>query len=288
MTVEELLEQYDKMEAERKAKQKAADAARSHPPLPSPRSTPSSTPSPQPLLTPVPFVTPSPFVASSPSSRSGSFSSASLSSFEDFDLLFFFIALVLFFSVLFLSSANRKLRRSAHDHEQRIKELEKEISFNSRLKSDNESLQNQVESLLSGFDDLRRERDESLEDLGRMRGKFKRMRAGYLDIKWYLELQGGVNEGLIVPPHVSFDDEGLPCGEDASEQIPWGKAYTFYCTPGRSTYHRHGCAHAGILRVHALDVPGMIPCKTCCHELPDLSWYEIYVRIRKMKQDYNL
>lgn len=211
---------------------------------------------------------------------------------DDSAFSFGLLSLVLLMLLLYSFSKRSDIKKELKNSEYRERLLSESVSSSksvaARVSEENSTLRKQISDLSSDIDDLRRAEADSREDFERMRGKFKRMRAGYLDIKWYLELQGGVSENFVVPPHVTIGEDGLPCGDDASERVPWGESYTFFCTPGRSTFHRHGCAHAGILRVHALDVPGMIPCKTCHPELPDLSWYDDYVRIRKMKQDYNL
>lgn len=103
----------------------------------------------------------------------------------------------------------------------------------------------------------------------------------------YTELYGGQSPEKLsgMPGNVEIGPDRLPKITGCSD---WGKPFTFYVTSNGCAYHRTcGCSGARIPE-HAVNCTWRPPCRVCWPELPDLSWYEKYCKIKAIKNEYNI
>lgn len=99
---------------------------------------------------------------------------------------------------------------------------------------------------------------------------------------------GGINPSRVIPKGTELGEDGLPREANPNRYFAWGERYTFFTSNSRKTYHLHNCRHAGYTQENAVQVRYLKPCKVCNPELPDLSWYDEYKRLKKLKDKYNL
>lgn len=81
--------------------------------------------------------------------------------------------------------------------------------------------------------------------------------------------------------------DGLPRQTPSREG--WGELYTVYVTERGQAYHqRRGCCYA-TRQMHIYHASqSRRPCKVCCRDVPDLTWYSEYLRIKQIKQKYRI
>lgn len=81
--------------------------------------------------------------------------------------------------------------------------------------------------------------------------------------------------------------DGLP--RQTPSKVGWGELYTVYVTEHGQAYHqRCGCCYA-TRQMHIYHASkSRRPCKICCRNAPDLTWYEEYLRIRSIKKKYKI
>ena len=98
--------------------------------------------------------------------------------------------------------------------------------------------------------------------------------------------EGKMPEELAgMPQGVAIGEDGLPKESTSTE---WGDSFTFYVSYKGSAYHkRKGCSGA-CFKVHACQIGGMRPCQRCFPTAPDLSWYFEYMRIKTIKEKYEI
>lgn len=86
---------------------------------------------------------------------------------------------------------------------------------------------------------------------------------------------------LPLPPPGSFiATDGLPSSKGYGK---WGDKYTFYTSQNRKILHCSACSsrpYSGdeINAYHLLNNNRYRPCKICMPKLPDMSWYEEYLK----------
>ena len=95
---------------------------------------------------------------------------------------------------------------------------------------------------------------------------------------------------LAGAPHYCFvADDGLPA---ASGKERWGYGYTFYVTYSGQAFHKSTCRFAqGGLPKNAYSLyrwSDKHPCSYCRPKLPDLSWYHEYLKIKAIKEKYQI
>lgn len=103
----------------------------------------------------------------------------------------------------------------------------------------------------------------------------------------YMELYGGRNvlELCSAPMGMYVGEDGLPAGPGKAK---WGQDYTVYVSKSGSAYHcKYGCSGARI-SVNYTQVHGKRPCAVCKPHPPEVEWYVEYVRIWKIKKDYDI
>lgn len=94
-------------------------------------------------------------------------------------------------------------------------------------------------------------------------------------------------EDFVDIPKGTYIKDGLPC---SSGSEPYG-IYTAYVTKKGNKYHRReSCSKSPYLHktnlVNAMRLYD--PCKRCVNCLPDLSWYKEYLRIKRIKETYDI
>lgn len=81
--------------------------------------------------------------------------------------------------------------------------------------------------------------------------------------------------------------DGLP--RQTPSRDGWGELYTVYVTEHGKAYHqRRGCCYA-TRQMHIYHASqSRRPCKVCCRNVPDLTWYDEYLRIKQIKTKYKI
>lgn len=105
----------------------------------------------------------------------------------------------------------------------------------------------------------------------------------------YTELYGGKTLLALsgTPPDCNVGHDGLPAANHGSEK--WGDDYTFYASGNSPVFHRRECYHAKYLSpTNACKIKRRRPCSVCHPVLPDLSWYGRYLRIKEIKEKYQI
>lgn len=96
-------------------------------------------------------------------------------------------------------------------------------------------------------------------------------------------------ELACAPKNCFVADDGLPA---ASGTERWGTGYTFYVTYSGQAFHERACRFArGANPTNAYTLfrwSDKHPCGYCRPKLPDLSWYEEYLRIKAIKKKYQI
>lgn len=113
------------------------------------------------------------------------------------------------------------------------------------------------------------------------RAKYELMYGG----KDLLELVGA-------PEHCYIAPDGKPASHIGDDK--WGDGYSFYTTYSGSKYHLKTCRYAyGTSDTNAYDIEHskyrcLNPCAVCKPIMADLSWYEEYLKIKAIKEKYNI
>lgn len=127
-------------------------------------------------------------------------------------------------------------------------------------------------------------------DLAQEHEKRMRQLASMDELLLFIRQNGCLNPDSVIPSGSAVGLDGLPCDAQTSLILPWGAHYTFFVTQGGKAFHTFGCqhlAHKGLAE-NAFRVRNMEKCHTCNPKLPDLSWYDEYKRLEKLKNKYNL
>lgn len=84
-------------------------------------------------------------------------------------------------------------------------------------------------------------------------------------------------------------DDGLPAAPGTER---WGYGYTFYVTYSGKAFHNSSCRYGqGCIPENAYNLSRWSdkhPCCYCRPKLPDLSWYQEYLRIKAIKEKYQI
>lgn len=105
----------------------------------------------------------------------------------------------------------------------------------------------------------------------------------------YLSLYGHIAPEALakIPYNMEIGSDGLP---KMKGYIGWGPELTFYVSSSGNRYHKKcGCSGA-TTPVHALRVSHRYLCSRCAAsaQIPDLSWYFEYIKIRRIKEKYKI
>ena len=106
----------------------------------------------------------------------------------------------------------------------------------------------------------------------------------------YAKIYGGVpaEQSAGMPMWVEIGPDGLPKERDAHGL---GDYFTYYITAhGKCIHKKRGCCGAHI-PIHVLNARArfMSYCSKCCPwPYPDLRWYSKYLKIKQIKQKYNI
>jgi len=103
----------------------------------------------------------------------------------------------------------------------------------------------------------------------------------------YVRMYGGVpaEQSAGAPTWVEIGPDGLPKVRGA---LDWGDWLTYYVTAhGKHVHKRRNCCGASI-PIHALTARRAAPCSKCWKRPPDLRWYQEYLRIKEIKEKYNI
>lgn len=107
--------------------------------------------------------------------------------------------------------------------------------------------------------------------------------------KYYTDLYGGksIRELVDIPPEVEIGSDGLPC--ETSYAGAWGSKYTFYTSKSGQCFHaKYGCCGATVL-IHAYHCKqNKVACTRCNPHLPDMTWYEEYLKIQQIMKSYGI
>lgn len=81
--------------------------------------------------------------------------------------------------------------------------------------------------------------------------------------------------------------DGLP--RQTPSKDGWGELYTVYVTENGQAYHqKRGCCYSS-KQMHIYHASkSRRPCKVCCRNVPDLTWYVEYLRIKQIKEKYKI
>lgn len=134
-----------------------------------------------------------------------------------------------------------------------------------------------------------KEREQKERERKRLEMEEQRRQAILKDKERYTVQYGGksVEELAGVPSGVEVGPDGLP---KVSGSDDWGSSFTFYVAPSGKSFHCiRGCSGA-YTRRHAVEIEhrGYAPCKRCRPQLPSLSWYVKYCKIKELKQKYEI
>ena len=103
----------------------------------------------------------------------------------------------------------------------------------------------------------------------------------------YVQMYSGIPPEHLcgMPVWAEIGPDGLP---KTQGQDGWGYWYTYYRSPkGKRIHKKYGCCGATI-PVHAWTVRHMPLCSKCRKEYPDMSWYERYLEIKRIKEEYQI
>lgn len=105
----------------------------------------------------------------------------------------------------------------------------------------------------------------------------------------YLKIYGGKSalECAGAPTDCYISPDGYPAQMGPKK---YGNRFSVFVSASGKCYHsRKGCSNASI-EVHYLQAKesGKVPCSICCPIPPDLSWYEKYNDIRRIKEKYHI
>ena len=235
-------------------------------PASSPRNTPHIIITPIPTKTPGPTNTPSPTISTAAGSFPGTTSTASYSKSRKkgvgFVNFIFFVLSIIGVRSLFIDYTERKrfnderLRIAREQAAQRAL-TEREESA-ARIKAEREYYA----------------KKEAAEQ------KFLEERRKY----WMMYRHVDPIDCVDVPPRTEIGGDGRPRTIGAAG---WGPQHTVYISDKGDRFHRRSCKYAKHA-IHAYDTRGYFPCNQCKPDVPDYSWYKEYLRIKAVKEKYEI
>jgi len=91
------------------------------------------------------------------------------------------------------------------------------------------------------------------------------------------------------PSNCYVGEDGLPACKSGDET--WGTDYTVYVTITGKAYHNKNCPiainkYAYPINAYKAKMKGFCMCSYCRTELPDMTWYQDYLTIAKIRQKY--
>lgn len=106
-------------------------------------------------------------------------------------------------------------------------------------------------------------------------------------IKYTRLYDGKPPEQLVeMPLWVEIGPDGLPKDR---RLIGWGECFTYFKTRSGKCIHKRAHCCGATIPVHAWLAIGIPLCSKCCTEqLPDMNWYKEYLKIKQIKQTYNI
>lgn len=98
-----------------------------------------------------------------------------------------------------------------------------------------------------------------------------------------------ISDFVEIPPDSEIGSDDLPRSKHATKF--WGLIYTFYVS-STGKYHYSNCSYAKrktpmnayVLKNHSC----FSPCEHCKPELPDMNWVDEYLKIKTIKERYNI